>query len=75
MHDTLDNAATGHPLRVSDIRGGREVRSRLATLGLLPGVVLQVVVRGPLGGPVLVEVDGTRLALGRGLARQVLVEP
>lgn len=73
--ETLETAATGRSLRVSDVRGGREVRSRLATMGLLPGVVLQVVVRGPLGGPVLVEVDGTRLALGRGLASQVLVEP
>lgn len=74
MHQTLEKAASGQPLRVSDIKGGHAVRSRLATLGVFPGVVLQVVVRGPLGGPVLVEVDGTRLALGRGVARQVLVE-
>ncbi len=75
MRETLERAVPGRPLRVADIRGGHEIRSRLATLGVLPGVVLQVVVKGPLGGPVLVEVDGSRLAIGRGLARQVLVEP
>ncbi len=75
MQESLERAVPGRPLRVSDIRGGHEIRSRLATLGLLPGVVVQVVVRGPLGGPVLVDVDGCRLAIGRGLARQVFVEP
>lgn len=58
-----------------DVCGGKDVRARLASMGLLPGVVLEVIVRGPLGGPVLVQVDGTRLALGRALARKVLVEP
>lgn len=75
MNDTLETARAGRPVRVSEIQGGHEVRSRLARFGLLPGVVLQVLVRGPLGGPVLVEVGATRFALGRGLARHVRVEP
>ena len=75
MQETLDRATPGRPLRVADIRGGHNVRSRLATVGLRPGVTLEVVVRGPLGGPVVVEIDGARLAIGRGVARQVLVEP
>lgn len=75
MQATLEQAALGLPVRVSGIDGGHEVRSRLATMGLLPGVILSVLQRGPLGGPVLIEVDGTRIALGRGVARKVLVEP
>lgn len=75
MDKTLERADTGIALRVAEVQGGHEIRSRLATLGVRPGTVLQVVVRGPLGGPVLVEVDGTRLAIGRGLARKVLLEP
>lgn len=71
----LSHADTGTPLRVSSIEGGHDVRSRLATIGVLPGVVLEVVTRGPWGGPILVEVDGTRVALGRGVAEKVLVEP
>jgi ferrous iron transport protein A len=73
MPRTLEGAAAGQQCRVTQIRGGLEVRSRLASLGVLPGALLQVVLRGPLGGPVLV--DGARLAIGRRMARLVLVEP
>ncbi len=70
---TLDSAPAGIPLRVAAIQGGREVRARLSALGILPGTMLRVVNRGPLGGPVLVDVGGTRVAIGRGLARKVAV--
>ncbi len=73
--ETLEEAVAGRRLRVRGVGGGRQVRSRLAAIGVRPGVVLQVVVKGPLGGPVLVEVDGARLAIGRRMARLVLVEP
>lgn len=75
VKDTLEKASAGRRLRVQDVGGGRAVRSRLAALGVRPGAVLQVVVRGPLGGPILIEVDGARLAIGRRMARQVFVEP
>jgi len=72
--DTLERASAGAPVRVTDINGGRDVRARLANMGLLPGVTVHVLVRGPLGGPVVVEIDGSRFAIGRGLARKVVVE-
>jgi ferrous iron transport protein A len=75
MPSNLEHAELRFPLRIAGIDGGHEVRARLATMGLLPGVVLSVLNRGPLGGPLLVEIDGTRIALGRGVARKVLVEP
>ena len=75
MQSNLEQAELRLPVRISGIDGGHEVRARLATMGLLPGAVLSVLNRGPLGGPLLVEVDGTRIALGRGVARKVLVEP
>ncbi len=70
---SLETAPAGVPLRVAAIHGGREVRARLSALGILPGTTLRVVNRGPLGGPVLVDVGGTRVAIGRGLARKVAV--
>jgi ferrous iron transport protein A len=75
VHSNLEQAELRLPVRISSIDGGHEVRARLATMGLLPGAILSVLNRGPLGGPLLVEVDGTRIALGRGVARKVLVEP
>ena len=75
MLSNLEQAALRLPVRISGIDGGHDVRARLATMGLLPGVTLSVLNRAPLGGPLLVEIAGSRIALGRGVARKVLVEP
>ncbi|MHA2025770.1 MAG: FeoA family protein [Candidatus Thorarchaeota archaeon] len=53
--------------------GRRRIAKRLLDLGLTKGCSFKVI--QSLGrGPVLVEVRGTRIALGHGLASQVLVE-
>ncbi|MBC7318010.1 ferrous iron transport protein A [Candidatus Bipolaricaulota bacterium] len=54
---------------------GRGVQLRLLSLGLRPGATVRVLGRGPGHGPLLVEVNGTRVALGRGVAHRVLVIP
>jgi Fe2+ transport system protein FeoA len=51
----------------------RAVVKRLCDLGLTPGTVFTKV-RGHNGGPVLIEVRDTKLALGHGLANKILVE-
>jgi Fe2+ transport system protein FeoA len=53
------------------VRGG--VLRRLLDLGLTKGCTF-VVVQGSRHGPILVEVRGTRVALGHGLARKLIVE-
>lgn len=54
------------------ISGGRGVTRRLAELGFIPGEPIRVLSVG-WGGPLLVEVRGSRIALGRGMAAKVLV--
>jgi ferrous iron transport protein A len=59
---------------VSELPHSHGLAKRLCALGLTPGAevcVLQNRGRGPL----LVEVHGARLALGRGQADRVAVEP
>ena len=46
---------------------------RLLDLGLTKGCTFKVV-QGSRHGPILVEVRGTRVALGHGLARKLIVE-
>jgi ferrous iron transport protein A len=46
---------------------------RLLDLGLTKGCFFKVV-QGSRAGPVLVEVRGTRIALGHGIARRLIVE-
>ena len=50
--------------------GGRGMRRRLLSMGLTVGVVVEAVIINPYG-PVLIEVRGTRLAVGHGLAEKI----
>ena len=51
-----------------------EVRAKLNQYGLYVGDVVRVLRIAPLGGPLLVEVNGREIALGRTLAEKILVE-
>ena len=70
----LDTVEVRNQVRVMAIAGGHRVRAHLNTLGIHVGDWLTVVERAPFRGPVLVEINGTRLALGRGIASKVQVE-
>jgi ferrous iron transport protein A len=70
----LDQVELRHDAQVMVIDGGRGVRSHLNTLGIHIGDWLRVMERAPFRGPVLVEIHGTRVALGRGIAGKVMVE-
>jgi ferrous iron transport protein A len=70
----LDTVDVKRQVRVVMIDGGRRVRAHLNTLGIHIGDWLKVVERAPFRGPVLVEVNGTRVALGRGVAAKIRVE-
>lgn len=72
---TLDALPKGEKGRVIAVRGGRGLVMRLSHLGILPGAVVRAVAQAPLHGPLLVEVNGAQVALGRGVARRVLVQP
>lgn len=50
------------------------LRAKLKTYGLHVGDCLRVLRIAPLGGPLLVEVDGREIALGRTVAEKILVE-
>ena len=49
------------------------VRAKLAQHGLYPGDRLRVVRTAPLGGPLLIQVNGRELAIGRGVAESIIV--
>lgn len=71
---TLDTVGIKRQARVIMIDGGQKVRSYLNTLGIHIGDWLIVVQRAPFRGPVLVEIHGTRVALGRGVASKIQVD-
>lgn len=71
---TLLNAPHGQWLKVIAFDGGRNLRSRLTQYGLFEGDCLRVLRAAPLRGPLLVEVNGREIALGRRVAEKISVE-
>jgi Fe2+ transport system protein FeoA len=67
----LAMTTVGEQVRLESIRGGKKFVRRLTALGLTPGVELSVV--QDAGGPLLVSVRDSRIALGRGMAYRVMV--
>jgi len=63
----------GKKVALAHINGGRGMRSRLYSMGLVPGAVFTVLSRNG-GGPVMVKVKDSRLAIGRGMAQKIIVE-
>ncbi len=63
----------GARARVVSIDTGCRLRTRLMQMGITPGAILEVV--DNTRGPVIVRVRGVTIALGRGMANRILVEP
>jgi len=59
---------------VKTFRGGRGMQRRLAQLGFLPGNRIRIIRSAPFHGPLLLEVEGREIVLGRGVAGHIIVE-
>jgi Fe2+ transport system protein FeoA len=69
----LTMISPGQTVKLVQISTGRKLKHRLTELGLTPGVELQVM--QDQGGPLLLSVYNSRLALGRGMAHKIMVVP
>lgn len=67
----LSMAAIGESVCLVKILGGGKINQRLTALGLCPGVKLYVL--QDAGGPLMISVRGSRIALGRGMAQKIMV--
>jgi len=67
----------GTTARVESFAGGRRARMRIMQLGINPGDVIKVLSIGPFGGAIYIEnvSNGTRVAIGRGIASKIIVKP
>ncbi|AEM38871.1 FeoA family protein [Pyrolobus fumarii 1A] len=69
----LSKLPPGTRAKVVAVLGGRGATRRAMEMGLAPGSEVEVVM--VTGGPIIVRVRGSLVAVGRGLAEKVLVEP
>jgi Fe2+ transport system protein FeoA len=62
----------GRRVRIVTVEAGCGLRGRLAAMGLMPGMEIEVL-RNSMHGPFLIAVKGSRIMLGRGMAQKIMV--
>ncbi len=67
----LTEAPIGKPVRLVSINGGKKLNHRLVEMGLTPGVKIRILQNS--GGPLLLAISDSRIALGRGMAHKINV--
>ena len=71
---TLAKMEPGQSGRIKELISGPGLVRRLEEMGVRAGKRMTKVSGMPMRGPVVIQVGGTRLALGHGMARKVIVE-
>lgn len=69
----LSMARPGEVVTVAYVRAGRGLTQRLADMGLLPEVSIRVI-NSQVPGPIIIDLRGSRLVLGHGLAQKIMVK-
>lgn len=73
MTTSLLAITQGHRARIAEIQGDRQLLRRMLSLGLRVGSVIDVL--SQRGRGVVVSNQGSRVALGSSVARNLFVEP
>lgn len=70
-HKTLKSVGTGQNAFVVAVDAETKAKTRLESMGIIPGVEVDVLSNG--NGPLLVSVGESRVMVERGIAEKVLV--
>jgi len=68
----LSKLSIGEEAKLINVQGGHGIKQRLSVLGLNPGVRITMIQNGSWG-PVILGVMDSRIALGRGMAKNIFV--
>lgn len=68
----LTKAPCNRPLEIKSVTGGLE--KKFESIGIRKGRRIRKIACQPFGGPVVVEVDGSKISLGQGIASKIEVE-
>ena len=74
METTITKIEQGKKATIIRLNGGHTFKRRLQTMGIREGKVIEVVTRHPFGGPLVVEVEGRKTTIGRGMPQRIIVE-
>jgi len=70
----LSSVTSGKQVQIVYIEAGWGLQRRLADMGLTPGLNVTVI-GSQRPGSVVLDVRGSRLALGRGISHKIMVSP
>jgi Fur family ferric uptake transcriptional regulator len=68
----LTQARPGERVRIESFNSGQQAKTRLLTMGLRSGDIIEIITRQPQG-QMVVSADCKRFVLGRGLAQKIIV--
>lgn len=71
---TLNMLEIGQRARVIQVKGRGSSRKRLLDMGMVPGTVLSVTKKAPMGDPIDFKLKGYNLSLRKQEAETVIVE-
>jgi len=74
MENSITRLKQGERARIRSLSGGLGFQKKLRTIGIREGKTVKILTVQPLGGPVVVEVDGRATTIGRGMADRIMVE-
>jgi len=75
MSVSLEELKEGESAEVVELEGGFGLQQHLTSLGISPGKIIRKLPVSQGRGPVMVEVEGNRITIGRGMASKVIVNP
>ena len=75
MQSPITSLKAGSVAKMAAFQGqGSSFQRKLRTMGIREGKILKVIAVYPLAGPIVIDIDGRQITLGRGIARRILVE-
>jgi len=70
----LTKAPCNLPLLILTVKGGGVWEKKFESLGIRKGKRVRKIACQPFGGPVVIEIDGSKISLGQGIASKIEVE-
>jgi ferrous iron transport protein A len=74
MKIPLIHMKTGQLGRIIGLEGGLGFQKNVRSRGIREGKILEVVTTHPIGGPIVIKIDGRETAIGQGMARRIFIE-
>jgi len=74
MEIFLSQLGKGEKGIVKRLEGGYGFQRKLSSMGLRIGKQVRIFSYQPLRGPLVIEVDNMRIAIGRGMANKIIIE-